>query len=481
MEKEDEFFTRVVGEGGHKNYVERFGSYDEAIGARQVNPGTMGFRLASAYEPDAMHSRLGNDALELKVRGSTSARLPDTILANKYAPHRYDLTNEAKARLQLEKALRECMTWIKKLRVGARKAASGGGQATLPRRRVSTLMEHFEQTPPPTEVFTVLDLTEGSLDELIGALRAHHDRRKHVLSGSKNGAAKREVKRVPTKAELQMVLEEDAEAAEAIRRIYERNDLTETGKIDAIQKIVLESVEEGVPSLLQACDELTELLEHKAEDVMKRLCGMEPKEISSLAGFINRMVEAIQMTNDERVQTKENYSRTCMLNTEYVGTMDFKLEEGDHYFMWNKGYLTAKAWLDKRSTKAKDKKKKVAKLIAKELKDQAKEVKAEEEKKKTAEGAADSSSAATDGNEALSGAAISSLLSSSMNRVTGRATGPASPPAASLGGAAGSAAGGAAAAFKTAALKAKINKVIQSTTLRDQEKLDLIQRHLAQI
>ena len=90
---------------------------------------------------------------------------------------------------------------------------------------------------------------------------------------------------------------------------------------------------------------------------MKKLCGMAPKEIGSLGGFIGRMIEAIQMTNDERVQTKENYSRTCMLNTEYVGTMDFALDEGDHYFLWRKGYLTTTLWLQKRSGKAKEKKK----------------------------------------------------------------------------------------------------------------------------
>ena len=103
MEKEDHFFTRVIGEGGHKNYVERFGSYDKKTEVKEINQKTMGFRLASAYEPDAMHSRLGNDQLELKVRGAKACRLPDTTLAVKYAPERHDLTVEAAQRLKLEK------------------------------------------------------------------------------------------------------------------------------------------------------------------------------------------------------------------------------------------------------------------------------------------------------------------------------------------------------------------------------------------
>merc|ERR1719231_1958274 len=104
---------------------------------------------------------------------------------------------------------------------------------------------------------------------------------------------------------------------------------------------------------------------------MKRLCGMTPKEIPSLGAFVGRMIEAIQMTNDERVQTKENYSRTCMLNTEYVGTMDFKLEEQDHYFLWRKGFLSTMLWLEKRTKKSKDKKKAVGKELASHLKKEA--------------------------------------------------------------------------------------------------------------
>ncbi len=82
------------------------------------------------------------------------------------------------------------------------------------------------------------------------------------------------------------------------------------------------------------------------------------------------------MTNDERVQTKENYSRTCTLHTEYVDTMAFRLEEADHDFLWRKGYLTTKLWLEKRSEKNKEKRKKVASSIAKSLMARAKSEKA---------------------------------------------------------------------------------------------------------
>ena len=503
MAKEDQFFSRVIGEGGHKNYVERFGSYDESIGAREVNPKTIGFRLASAFEPDAMHSRLGNDALELKVRASMAAKLPDTDLAAKYAPVRHELTTEAKARLRLEKDLRASMTWIHALRThiqkqakdqgdpkkgtkeGAAKGAGGeagpstpvaaaassssaaaaaaaaatpGDAAAPPAQRNETVLRSYlAAVEPPKEIFSVLPCDEvGGLVEL---LRMHHAKRGSVFRQTGGGAAapgggsaaetETDGARVPTKAELQLVLEEDAHAADQIRKVYERKNLSEAGKIAAIQSIVRASMASGLPTPMGACDELTEMVEAKGSDTMKRLCGMAPKEISSLGGFINRMIEAIQMTNDERVQTKENYSRTCMLNTEYVGTMDFKLEEGDHYFLWSKGFLTAKAWLDKRTDKAKEKKKKVAKGIAKELLKHASQFKAG-----AAKVAAGATSYAT--NYATRGGASGASGASGVS-------------------------GGEGEGEEGDGLKAQIGKVLSNAALRDAEKLDLIQRKLSKM
>ena len=63
-----------------------------------------------------------------------------------------------------------------------------------------------------------------------------------------------------------------------------------------------------------------------------------------------------------------NRTATVQLNTEYVGTMDFKLEDADYEFLWRKGYLSCKYWLAKRTEKAMEKKKKVASALAKEMK-----------------------------------------------------------------------------------------------------------------
>jgi len=339
MEKEDAFFRKVIGEGGHKNYVERFGSYDAAKGVREVNPKTMGFRLASANEPDAMHSRLGNDALELKVRHCVGASLPNSTLANKYAMHRHDLTNAAKDRLKLEKDLRASMTWIKSLR----------DTATTPTE--ATLEALLRDHQPPQELLEMLDITSEHLDEdtdpcaALAELLRHH----HFHANAANLEPANEY--VPTRHELDCVLQHGGWAKVQVEALFANTDLDDEVKLDMIQRIVRGAISGKSPTTLEACDALEALLEAEGEDIMKRLTGMAPKHVGSFGTFVGRMIEAIQMTNDERVQTKENYSRTCMLNTEYVGTMDFKLEESDHYFLWRKGYLTASMWLEKRTKK----------------------------------------------------------------------------------------------------------------------------------
>ena len=69
---------------------------------------------------------------------------------------------------------------------------------------------------------------------------------------------------------------------------------------------------------------------------MAQLMGMPPKACTGLTSFVFRLIDAIQMANDEHLHTKENMARTCMLDPEYVGTVDFSLEEGDYDFLWRK-------------------------------------------------------------------------------------------------------------------------------------------------
>jgi len=217
----------------------------------------------------------------------------------------------------------------------------------------------------------MLDITSEHLDEdtdpcaALAELLRHH----HFHANAANLEPANEY--VPTRHELDCVLQHGGWAKVQVEALFANTDLDDEVKLDMIQRIVRGAISGKSPTTLEACDALEALLEAEGEDIMKRLTGMAPKHVGSFGTFVGRMIEAIQMTNDERVQTKENYSRTCMLNTEYVGTMDFKLEESDHYFLWRKGYLTASMWLEKRTKKSKEKKKKVAKEIAKELKKEA--------------------------------------------------------------------------------------------------------------
>ena len=437
MDKDDAFFRKVVGEGGHKNYVERFGTYDAAKGVRKINPHVMGFRLASSWEPDAFHSRLGNDALELRVRGTEAAKLPDTTLATKYAPFRFSITAAQQSSLKLEKDLRASMTWIKQKRDEARAAAASDAEAKLD---VAALAAKFAD--PPAELVSALGIGEGDdpATDIAERLRHHHFLCRAVdAQGRKLGATKGAA---PTRQALDLVLETEGWASRQIKALYQRKDMADAPKLAAIQTIV-RAAQGECPGLLEACDELEELLESSGDEVMKKLCGMAPKEVTGFMPFLTRMLDAIQMTNDEKVQTKENYSRTCMLNTEYVGTMDFKLEDADHYFLWRKGFLSAMLWLEKRTSKAKDKKKKVAKAMVKEMKKQA----AESDDLEAAKKASQPPAAAA---AAPAGAAAAAKEE---------------PAAKKAGGAAD--------------FKAQAEKVLSNAALSDAEKLDILQRRLA--
>ena len=360
MDKEHQFFKMVVCSGGHTNYVERHGAH---------NSRTIGFRLSSAHEPDAMHSRLGNDNIEIKVRGTVASYLPNTPLARAYSTERDELTEEAKKRFNLTNDLRASMDWIKSMREDATKAikpSGGGGQETLDAR--------LEHAPPAAELLSALGV--DTKEEMLDILSKHH---RHAAGYLAMDSAP---PRTPTVSELVAAIKQRPELKYEIQAVYDRAELDDFSKLTTIQHLVLRegATRNGdeLPDVLTACDELEQLLEAKGEDIMKRLCGMEPKHIGSVYVFINRLIEAIQMTNDERVQTKENYSRTCTLNTEYVGTMSFTLEEEDNEFLWRKGYLTTKYWLDRRSDKTKKKKKAAAAALAKELKAQAAAEKAKE-------------------------------------------------------------------------------------------------------
>ncbi len=310
MDSKDTFFKKVIGTNGHKNYVERFMTH---------NTGTIGFRLASANEPDAMHSRLGNDALELKVRAQAAAYLPSTLIASKYAPNRDELTREAKARLKLDKELRASMDWLRKLR---KEAADTAESATEP------LDARLARSPPPDDVLSALGVR--NLDEMLEKLREHHarevrDLREEAAAAVGGGVAGTSVTstrqgrpflpRTPTVGELLRVLQEHPEAHDQVESLYRRTDLDNDSKLHEIQHIVLRFTpvpsaqgeqdeaakdhtmlldDSALPDLATACDEIEELLEMMAETLMKRMGGMEPKEISSLGSFINRLIEAIQ-------------------------------------------------------------------------------------------------------------------------------------------------------------------------------------------
>ena len=83
------------------------------------------------------------------------------------------------------------------------------------------------------------------------------------------------LKRVPTVSDLMNVIQAQPEVGDEIRAIYGRRDLDDEQKLIAIQKMVAThkalADQDQLPDVLSAVDEIEEMLELVAEDIMKRL------------------------------------------------------------------------------------------------------------------------------------------------------------------------------------------------------------------
>lgn len=328
MKPEDQFHRKLIGTGGHAAFINRFSGY---------NPSTLGFRLTAAAEPDSMHARLGNDKLELKVRDMPSATLPETPRAQEYYKKREMLTQQARHRVRMDEDLRATMDWMK----GLYQIWEPVSQGTQPHPLISEIVacdgnleRILEKVHPPKELLDALSL--GSIGDLAAMLQPLHD---SVIKG---------------KSHLLL-----AAAALPVRE----GDLSH---LDSRSKKLLDEFR-------MILFEIERIVEHLSEASMAKLFGTDPVDCPTLEKFFLRLIESIQISNDERVQTKENMKRTCVLDTEYVGVVDFKLEEEDFGFLWRKGYVTTRAWLDKRidkrdaATKEADAASLAAGLVSKEL------------------------------------------------------------------------------------------------------------------
>lgn len=56
-------------------------------------------------------------------------------------------------------------------------------------------------------------------------------------------------------------------------------------------------------------------------------------------------------SNEEQIlRDPTNVARCCVLDTMYVGTMDFDLEQGDKEFLYEMGKVETLIWVKKRAT-----------------------------------------------------------------------------------------------------------------------------------
>ncbi len=296
--------------------------------------------------------------------------LPRTALADKYAPQRGQLTGHAKIQVKLEKQLRNGMDWVKSMRTLA---------AEDPLHRPSSR----PGTPAAAEGGAGAPSVAVSLSPRPGAGVALDTR--VATPGASTPV------RVPTAPPDGH--DGYASLLETLTRVGVSDDVLSLLKVEGVTKLVALLARDAAlgsrwgrhphPSHAAARAELEDavelierLLEGMGEGLLSRIVGMRPKPIPSFTAYVGRLIDSIQNTNDERVQTKPNYSRTCFLNTEYVGVADFKLEDGDLDFLWRKGYASTLLWLEMRVEKRRAKK--AAEKAAKAAKE-GKEVKKKEE------------------------------------------------------------------------------------------------------
>ena len=99
---------------------------------------------------------------------------------------------------------------------------------------------------------------------------------------------------------------------------------------------------------------LERFLASHGQSLATRLIGLPPRPCTTKMQFLTRLYDTIRSTTEERLHLKEHLERMCVLDSEYVGTLDFNLEMGDLDFLWRKGYATTMAWLDMHEKRARD-------------------------------------------------------------------------------------------------------------------------------
>ena len=65
--------------------------------------------------------------------------------------------------------------------------------------------------------------------------------------------------------------------------------------------------------------------------------------------YIQALVQAHMLGTEEQLfRDPNNVVRCCVLDTKYVGTMDFDLEAGDKEYLYKLGKTVSRKWIDER-------------------------------------------------------------------------------------------------------------------------------------
>lgn len=135
----------------------------------------------------------------------------------------------------------------------------------------------------------------------------------------------------------------------------EANRLFETGRLDTEDAMRLFGTAD-VPSILAildknqdgyvSYDELLRFLDSHNIDLTARAMGARRTESGGITGFMSNVFQTMLIHIRRSSLRHEDRQRTVPIDTDYVGTADFDLEDGDRAFLLSAGQSAAAAFLD---------------------------------------------------------------------------------------------------------------------------------------
>ena len=98
--------------------------------------------------------------------------------------------------------------------------------------------------------------------------------------------------------------------------------------------------------------DVARFLQVHGEDEMTRLVGVPRQEVGGFSGFMQTLVNTMNVHTDEAHAKNKHLDRSVILNCEYIGMLQFRMDQGDKAFLMEKGKATMSRWLEQKRIEA---------------------------------------------------------------------------------------------------------------------------------